>query len=70
MGFWNSVIYVTTSREACRSLSSVMWIPWRHQKSVPARGGEDRRILEPRRVRSPHGDSDSQEELATGANAV
>ena len=70
MGFWNSVIYMTTSRAATKSLVLDLWSRLRREDGPPIGArSEDRSTLGSRRI-MVGSDGDSKEELAAGAHAV
>ncbi|MCJ1471255.1 hypothetical protein MMC07_009903 [Pseudocyphellaria aurata] len=71
MGFWNSLIYITTSRVSCQTLFIDIWSRLRPQDRAPAGViSEDLGTLGSRRIKVSESDSDSKEQLATGEHAV
>lgn len=71
MGFWNSLIYITTSRVACQTVVIDIWSRLHPQDRAPVGvRSEDLSTLGSRRIKVGESDSDSKEQLATGEHAV
>lgn len=71
MGFWNSMIYITTSRAACKSIFIDIWSYLRHRDRAPVGERlEDRSTLGSRRIKVSESAGDSKEQLASGEHAV